>query len=86
MSAPWVGEGEFADYTLIKKAELADLYDRLADAGYADGIRLAEAVKEVVAHERGSIEEAWQYGDRMLARAKKAEAEIARLRSFGDGR
>lgn len=52
----------------------------------ADGIRLAEAVKEVVAHERGSIEEAWQYGDRMLARAKKAEAEIARLRSFGDGR
>ena len=69
------------------RAEIADLYDRLADEGYKDAIRLAEAVNEVVLHQRGSIEEAWKYGDEQRALTIKqgreliaAEATIARLR------
>ena len=68
------------------KDEIKNLYDRLADEGYKDGIRLAEAVNEVVLHQRGTIEEAWKYGDEQRALTIRqgreiiaADAQIARL-------
>ncbi|HSW43515.1 MAG TPA: hypothetical protein VLM76_13490 [Patescibacteria group bacterium] len=64
------------------EAEITELNARLADEGYADAIRLAEAVNEVVVHQRGNIEEAWQYGDRERARAIEAKADLARLRAI----
>ena len=48
-------------------AEVDRLTDLLTDEGYRDGIRLAEAVNEVVAHDRGNIEAAWRYGDEQRA-------------------